>query len=111
MDTFICGNYHYFLYYLVLSMYPRMCVTLNEKLENCKVSVKVGQAVDTVGAAGKPKTITGFQVHETPVLIGQGERAEFSTEQFLSYNSVMENFVIIRKNPDYIEEDDVEQKK
>jgi len=60
MDVFICGNYHYFLYYLVLSMYPRMLVTLNEKLENTKVSVKVGQSVDTVGAAGKPRTITGF---------------------------------------------------
>ena len=36
METFICGNYHYFLYYLVLSMYPRMCVTLNENLENLK---------------------------------------------------------------------------
>jgi 26S proteasome regulatory subunit N1 len=60
METFICGNYHYFLFYLVLSMYPRMLVTLNDKLENVKVSVKVGQAVDTVGAAGKPKTITGF---------------------------------------------------
>lgn len=60
IDTFICGNYHYFLYFMVLSMYPRMCVTLNEKLENKKVSLKVGQAVDTVGAAGKPKSITGF---------------------------------------------------
>jgi len=59
MDTFICGKYHYFLYYLVLSMYPRMVVTLNENLENIRVAVKVGQAVDTVGAAGKPKTITG----------------------------------------------------
>jgi len=29
-DTFICGKYHYFLYYLVLSMYPRMCITVNE---------------------------------------------------------------------------------
>ena len=60
MDTFLCGKYHYFLYYLVLSMYPRMLVTLNEKLENVGVQVKVGQAVDTVGAAGKPKTISGF---------------------------------------------------
>lgn len=60
MDTFFCGKYHYFLYYLVLSMYPRMVVTLNENLENVKVQLKVGQAVDTVGAAGKPKTITGF---------------------------------------------------
>jgi len=42
METFICGKYHYFLYYLVLSMYPRMLVTLNDKLENCKVSTKVG---------------------------------------------------------------------
>jgi 26S proteasome regulatory subunit N1 len=42
MDTFICGNYHYFLYYLVLSMYPRMLVTLNENLENVRISVKVG---------------------------------------------------------------------
>jgi 26S proteasome regulatory subunit N1 len=42
MDTFICGNYHYFLNYLVLSMYPRMVVTLNENLENIKVSLKVG---------------------------------------------------------------------
>jgi 26S proteasome regulatory subunit N1 len=101
MDTFICGKFHYFLYYLVLSMYPRMLVTLNEKLENCKVSVKVGQAVDTVGAAGKPKSITGFQIHDTPVLIGFGEKAEFATEEFLTYNNIMENFVIIKKNPDY----------
>ena len=42
MDTFLCGKYHYFLYYLVLSMYPRMMVTLNENLENVRVSVKVG---------------------------------------------------------------------
>ena len=42
MNTFICGNYHYFLYYLVLSMYPRMLVTLDEKLSNTKISVKVG---------------------------------------------------------------------
>jgi hypothetical protein len=30
-------------------------------------SVRVGMAVDTVGQAGKPKTITGFQTHTTPV--------------------------------------------
>mmetsp|Transcript_18748 Transcript_18748/g.28788 ORF Transcript_18748/g.28788 Transcript_18748/m.28788 type:complete len:326 (-) Transcript_18748:52-1029(-) len=110
-DTFICGNYHYFLYYLVLSMYPRMLVTLNEDLEKIKVQVKVGQAVDTVGAAGKPKTITGFQIHETPVLMGHGESSEFATEEYLTYNSVMENFVIVRKNPDYEEEEKAPAKK
>ena len=61
MKTFLVGDHHYFLYYLSLSIYPRMLVALNENLEPIQVSVRVGQAVDTVGAAGKPKTITGFQ--------------------------------------------------
>ena len=29
MKTFLVGNYHYFLYYLVLSIYPRMLITVN----------------------------------------------------------------------------------
>ena len=29
MPTFLVGKYHYFLYYLVLSMYPRMLITVN----------------------------------------------------------------------------------
>jgi 26S proteasome regulatory subunit N1 len=36
MNTFICGKHHYFLYYLTLSMYPRMLITLNEALEPIK---------------------------------------------------------------------------
>lgn len=60
MNTFFCGHYHYFLYYLVLSMYPRMMITLNEDLEPIKTEVRVGNAVDTVGQAGQPRKITGF---------------------------------------------------
>jgi 26S proteasome regulatory subunit N1 len=63
--------------------------------------VRVGKAVDTVGQAGKPKTITGFQQHDTPVLIGNGERAELASEEFLTDASVLENFVILKPNPDY----------
>lgn len=40
------------------------------------MNVRVGQAVETVGQAGKPKTITGFQTHTTPVLLGVRDRAE-----------------------------------
>ena len=29
MKTFFCGNHHYFLYYLVLSMYPKMLITVS----------------------------------------------------------------------------------
>jgi hypothetical protein len=45
------------------------------------VTVRVGQAVDTVGQAGRPKTITGFQTHSTPVLLAHSERAELATEE------------------------------
>lgn len=45
-------------------------------LKPLPVNVRVGQAVETVGQAGKPKAITGFQTHTTPVLLGVRDRAE-----------------------------------
>lgn len=47
----------------------------------CAVKVRVGHGVDTVGMAGKPKRITGFQTHTTPVLLAAGERAELATDE------------------------------
>jgi len=44
------------------------------------VQVRVGQAVDVVAQAGKPRAITGFQTHSTPVLLGYGERAELADD-------------------------------
>lgn len=111
MKTFLVGKYHYFLYYLTLSIYPRMLITLNEELEPRQASVRVGNAVDTVGQAGKPKKITGFQTHDTPVLIGCAERAELATEEFIPETNVIENFVILRANPDYVPEDSIDKKK
>jgi hypothetical protein len=43
-------------------MRPRYLSIVDANLEPVKVSVRVGQAVETVGQAGRPKTITGFQV-------------------------------------------------
>lgn len=51
---------------------------MDSDLKPLPVSVRVGQAVETVGQAGKPKTITGFQTHTTPVLLGVRDRAEVS---------------------------------
>lgn len=96
----ILGNRHFLLYSLVCSMRPRMLVTLDEDLKSIPVSVRVGQAVDTVGQAGRPKAITGFQTHTTPVLIGHGDRAELSTDEYIPLTNVLEGFVILRKNPD-----------
>ena len=101
----ILGKAHWMLYHLVGAMHPRMLLTLDEALQPKSVSVRVGQAVDTVGQAGRPKTITGFQTHSTPVLMAHGERAELATEEFLTITPVVEGFVIVKKNPEYMEED------
>lgn len=111
MKAIILGKYHYVLYYLVLAMQvsvgccstlvevsfilfcsiltfkydvwqPRMLLTVDENLKPLSVPVRVGQAVDVVGQAGRPKTITGFQTHSTPVLLAAGDRAELATEKY-----------------------------
>ena len=94
---FITGNSHYLLYFLVTAMYPRFLVTLDENLKPLKVNVRVGQAVDVVGQAGRPKTITGWQTQSTPVLLAHGERAELEDEEYISLNSTLEGLVILRK--------------
>ncbi|XP_066158811.1 26S proteasome non-ATPase regulatory subunit 2 [Euwallacea fornicatus] len=101
VKNIILGKSHYLLYTLAAAMQPRMLVTFDEDLNPLPVPVRVGLAVDVVGQAGKPKTITGFQTHTTPVLLAHGERAELATEEYLSLTPIMEGFVILRKNPDF----------
>jgi 26S proteasome regulatory subunit N1 len=97
---------HYLLFYLTCAMNPRMLITVNEDLTWRPVTVRVGLAVETVGQAGKPKTITGFQTHTTPVLLGAKERAELGTEEVLSVPTVLEGIVILKDNPDYEPEEE-----
>ena len=114
------------LYFLVTAMYPRFLITLNEELNSVPVTVRVGQvsighalnplsvtdhilqAVDVVGQAGKPRTISGFQTHQTPVRLGTTERAELATEEFIPFAHVLEGFVILQKNPGWEKEDKME---
>ncbi|ODQ77118.1 hypothetical protein BABINDRAFT_104969 [Babjeviella inositovora NRRL Y-12698] len=103
--SFILDEHHSLLYYLTPAIKPRMLVTLDEELQPIKVNVRVGQAVDVVGQAGKPKTITGWVTHSTPVLLGHGERAELENDEYISLASSMEGVVILRKNPEYVEID------
>ncbi|KAI0520918.1 armadillo-type protein [Xylaria bambusicola] len=98
---FITSNMHYLLYFLVTAMHPRFLVTLDENLKPLTVNVRVGQAVDVVGQAGRPKTITGWQTQSTPVLLAYGERAELEDEEYISLSSTLEGLVILRKNPDW----------
>lgn len=94
---FILAEHHYLLYFLITSMYPRFLVTLDEDLQPLTVNVRVGQAVDVVGQAGRPKSITGWQTQSTPVLLAYGERAELEDEQYLPLSSTLEGLVILRK--------------
>jgi 26S proteasome regulatory subunit N1 len=94
---FIADKSHYLLYWLVTAMHPRFLVTLDEELKPLTVNVRVGQAVDVVGQAGRPKTITGWQTQSTPVLLAYGERAELEDEQYISLTSNLEGLVILRK--------------
>ncbi|KAI9713224.1 MAG: proteasome regulatory particle base subunit [Bogoriella megaspora] len=98
---FVLGEHHYLLYFLVTAMQPRFLVTLDEDLKPLQVNVRVGQAVDVVGQAGRPKTITGWQTQSTPVLLAYGERAELEDEKYLSLASNLEGLVILRKNPEW----------
>lgn len=97
---FILAESHYLLYFIVTAMHPRFLVTLDEDLKPLQVNVRVGQAVDVVGQAGRPKTITGWQTQSTPVLLAYGERAELEDEEYISLASNLEGLVILRKVSD-----------
>ena len=97
-------KFHYILYYLSVSMNPRMMATVDLNLKPVSISTRVGTAVETVGQAGRPKTITGFQTHTSPVLLGAVERAEFANEEYLKLTSVLEGVVIVEKAPEEAEE-------
>ncbi|KAF1362795.1 26S proteasome non-ATPase-like protein regulatory subunit 2 [Lizonia empirigonia] len=99
--SFIVGDSHFLLYYLAIAISPRFLITLDEELKPLTVNVRVGQAVDIVGQAGRPKTITGWQTQSTPVLLAHGERAELEDEKYLSLTNVLEGVVILRKNPEW----------
>jgi 26S proteasome regulatory subunit N1 len=91
---------HYLLFFATTAMNPRFMSTVDEDLNPVSASVRVGQAVETVGQAGRPKTITGFQTHTTPVLLGYRDRAELAGQEYSTLVSVMEGVVIVEKIPE-----------
>lgn len=89
--------YHYLLYFLTTAIHPRFLITLDEDLKPLPVNVRVGQAVDIVGQAGRPKTITGWQTQSTPVLLSHGERAELEDDEYISLTNNLEGIAILKK--------------
>lgn len=95
--AFILGKTHYLLYALAAAMTPRWLLALDENLEPINVPVRVGQAVDIIGKAGTPKTITGIHSDTTPVLLACGERAELATDQYEQVAPVLDGVCILKK--------------
>lgn len=105
MEELFVKNCHYILYYLSLAINPKFLFILDDKLESMKLNVRVGQGLDTVAQVGKPRNITGFQTFNAPVAINIGEKAELATEEYIPVaNTETEYLVIVKKNPDYVEE-------
>lgn len=73
-------------------------MTFDDELRQIKTAARVGLAVDLAGQAGRPKAITGFQTHTTPVLLGHGDRAELATDDYTPLNPTLEGFVILKRN-------------
>lgn len=97
MKHSLLDKYHYILYVLSCGINPRFAMTVDEELAPVEVTVRVGQAVETVGQAGRPKTITGFQTLPTPVLVGARDRVEIAQAEFTAITSVVESVVIVRR--------------
>ena len=99
LPNILIKHYPYLLYSLAAAIRPRYVVTVNEESEQVPISVRVGQAVDTVGAPGNPRTLSGFTTNNTPVLLSVGDRAELVTDDYLPMTPVIEGIVVVRKNP------------
>lgn len=100
----ILGKSHFLLFFLSLSARPRMVFTVDENMEFISTTVRVGQAVDTVGSAGRARTITGTTTHTTPVLLSAGDRCELATDEWLACAAAIEGVVVLKKNPDWVED-------
>ncbi|XP_076259804.1 26S proteasome non-ATPase regulatory subunit 2-like [Rhynchophorus ferrugineus] len=101
--SLILAKSHYLLYCLAISIQPRWLLTLNEHLEVIPTTVRVGQAVDVVGKAGTPKTISGIHTHTTPVLLAVAERAELATDQFEHFTPTLDGICVLKKSNDAVQ--------
>ncbi|KAK1443414.1 26S proteasome regulatory complex [Babesia gibsoni] len=88
----------YTLLFIALAIRPRWLITVNPELEHVAVGCRVGNMVETIGTVGKQRRISGFQTHQTPVLVGVHERAELASEDHVACTTVLEGVVIVEKN-------------
>ncbi|KAK2195724.1 bifunctional Armadillo-type fold/RPN1 [Babesia duncani] len=89
----------YLLFYVALAIRPRWLITVDTNMDHIQIPVRVGNSIDTTGTAGKPRKISGFQTHTTPVLVGSSERAELANEEYTAFTTILEGIVVVDKTP------------
>ena len=97
LNGLLVGKFTHLLYLMVPALKPRMFMAVDEDLKPVPVSCRVGQAIDTAGQVGNPKTISGFQTHTTPVLLSAGDKAEVATETHEGLSPFLEGVVIVKE--------------
>ena len=102
-------KWHVLLFGLAVSITPRHLTFVDEKGAPVSAEVRVGGAVDTVAQAGRPKSITGFQTHVAPVLMGVKDRAELADDTYIAKASILEGVVVLVKNPHSRKKEDKER--
>ncbi|KAJ7451299.1 hypothetical protein FB451DRAFT_1525582 [Mycena latifolia] len=117
------STYHWMMYFLVTTMYPRFLITVDEELNSMPVTVRVGQVSLLVLSPllayshsarrstswGKLGRRARSRVsRRTRLRLATTERAELATEEFIPFGHVLEGFVILQKNPGWEKEDKME---
>uniref|UniRef100_A0A7S3K485 26S proteasome non-ATPase regulatory subunit 2 homolog n=1 Tax=Aureoumbra lagunensis TaxID=44058 RepID=A0A7S3K485_9STRA len=101
MKHTLLDKYHFLAFHLATAIMPRYLLTVDaNSLELLPASVRVGQAVETVGQPGNAKSITGFQTHTTPVLLGVTDRAQLANDDYIPLSTTLEGIILLSPNPD-----------
>ncbi|EPY35942.1 26S proteasome regulatory subunit N1 [Strigomonas culicis] len=94
----ILDKYHYMFFSITPSIAPRLVLSVNESMEPVpSIQVRVGLPVDTVAVPGKPKSMTGFQTHATPVLLSSTDRVELADTQCRAVSPYIEGIFVVEK--------------
>ncbi|CCW59536.1 unnamed protein product [Phytomonas sp. EM1] len=98
LNKTILDKYHYMVLAITPSISPRMVLAVDETMEPVKgIQVRVGLPMDTVALPGKPKAITGFQTHTTPVLLASTDKVELADIKYRSILSIVEGVFVVEQ--------------
>ncbi|KAL0218515.1 hypothetical protein P9112_004168 [Eukaryota sp. TZLM1-RC] len=94
-QNFLLSKFHVLLYCMAPALKPRTLNTIDHEGKKLLISTRVGRAVDTSAMPGKPLRVTGFQTHETPVVVSRGDRGDFGDLSWKPRVSVLEGVVVV----------------